>query len=383
MRCRGKGTGGLRLFLLLCVVSGLFVPPCAAQGLAGEMGGLRPRMQAHGLSLNAAYDGEFVRNLDPGLLSPRKDTIYEDDLDLEAELDTGAAGLWPDGTFYVHGLFNHGGQPTATVIGNLQTVSNIEATRNRFSVYEAWYQQAFPAASLSLLAGLHNMNADFYASRLDILFLNASFGIGPEVSENVPTSIFPRAGLGMRLRYGEEQGWYAEAGAYDGDPATRQLSAKEGAMLIAETGLHGAHGSVSGGAWLHTAHKSYAGQGFGNDFGGYALGEGRLLRFAGGAELGGFVQLGWVPARRNAITGYLGAGLHLAGLPWRPDDEFGLATANARSHTGTEHVVELTWRAVLRAGLAVQPSMQWIINPGGDPAAATIRVLLLRFTAWL
>jgi len=104
-----------------------------------------------------------------------------------------------------------------------------------------------------------------------------------------------------------------------------------------------------------------------------------LLSLGGSVDLGGFVQLGWVPKQRNEITRYVGAGLHLSGLPLRRDDEFGLATANAYTRSGTEHVIELTWYAQLYPGLVVQPSMQWIVNPGGNATASTIRVALLRF----
>ncbi|PJC71151.1 MAG: carbohydrate porin, partial [Zetaproteobacteria bacterium CG_4_8_14_3_um_filter_59_5] len=59
--------------------------------------------------------------------------------------------------------------------------------------------------------------------------------------------------------------------------------------------------------------------------------------------------------------------------------EIGLATANAYTRTGTEHAIEMTWRAPLLRGVAMQPAMQWILNPGGNAAASTIRVAMLRF----
>lgn len=352
-----------------------------ADGLGGDMGGLRQQMQSHGLNLDVTYVGEFVRNLDPGPVSQRKDTIYQDNLDLTAALDSEAAGLWPGGTFFIYGLFNHGGFPSATVIGDLQAVSNIETARNQFIIHQAWYEQQLADGAVSLLGGLHDLNSDFYASEYASLFLNSSFGIGPEISGNVATSLFPQAGLGFRLKLTTQDGWYVQTAVYDGDPATRSLSSAEGYMLIAEAGVHPDEGrSYKLGAWQHSAQKSYAGQTFSSDYGLYALADQPLYSFSGGGDLGGFAQFGWVPKKRNEITRYIGAGLHLKGaLPLRRDDELGLAVANAYTRTGTESSIELAWHADLYPGLVLQPSMQWILNPGGDAAASTIRVALLRF----
>lgn len=352
-----------------------------ADGVGGDWEGLRQSMQSHGLSLDVAYTGEFVHNLDPGLVNRRKETLYQDNLDLTAALDSDAAGLWSGGTFFLYGLYNHGSFPSASVIGDLQTASNLEAARNQFIVYQAWYRQQFASDAVSWLAGLHNMNSDFYVSETAGLFLNSSFGIGPELSRNVPASIFSMAGLGTRLRYSPQGAWYVQAGIYDGDPTTRRLSSSEGYMLIAETGIHAKWGGTYKlGVWRHSANKVFASQTFSSDYGIYGIVDQPLFSFPAGGEMGVFLQLGWVPKQRNEVTRYVGAGLRLDGvIPSRRDDALGLAVANAYTRTGTEHSIELTWRAPLVQGLELQPSMQWIVNPGGNAAAPTIRVVLLRF----
>ncbi|PJC70945.1 MAG: carbohydrate porin, partial [Zetaproteobacteria bacterium CG_4_8_14_3_um_filter_59_5] len=145
-----KGRPLLPGLLLLAVLFTPFRAGAEDAGLAGDRGGLQQVLLSHCLSLEAVYTGEFVRNLDPGLVSPRKDTIYQDNLDLTATLDTEAAGLWSGGTAYISGLFNHGGFPTTTVIGDLQAVSNIEAAQNQFIVFEAWYEHTIDDLHLSL-----------------------------------------------------------------------------------------------------------------------------------------------------------------------------------------------------------------------------------------
>lgn len=379
-----------RLVFGLCLLFAMLAPMTGSADERGllwwsdDLSGMRESVAAQGMNMEVAYIGEFVRNLDPGLVSPRKDTIYQDNLDLIATLDTEQAGMWSGGTFFVYGLFNHGGFPSASLIGDLQAASNIEASRNQFILHEAWYEQDYSDGAVSLLAGLHDLNGDFYGSEYAALFINSSFGIGPEVSGNVPTSLFPQASWGLRARVSPGGHWYVQAAVYDGDPATRSMSGIQGYMSIFEAGLTpGGGNSYKAGVWHHSADRTVAGQTFGSDYGVYGLADQRLLSLQGGRELGGFLQLGWVPKQRNDITRYLGAGLHLSGLPLRAGDELGLAVGNAYTRGGTEHVIELTWWAPLLAGVSVQPSMQWIMNPGGNAAAGIMRVALLRFVVVL
>lgn len=353
-------------------------------GITGTWGGMRDAMQEHGLTLDVVHTGEFVRNFDPGLVNTREETIYEDNLDLTATLDMEKAGLWPGGTVFIYGLFNHGGFPSATVIGDLQGLSNIEASRNQFIVQEAWYQQEFMDGRISVLAGLYDLNSEFYVSDYGTLFLNSSPGVGPELSGNVPASIFPKAGLGVRGRIEPVDGLYLQAAGFDGDPQTRSISSTEGAMVIAEGGYSHAKGSYKFGYWLHTADKTFGGQTFKNDYGVYGIIDQKLLSFEDGAAIGAFIQWGWVPQKRNNITKYFGGGLHMHGIiPTRHEDDLGIAIARAYTHVATESTVELTYRLMVAPWLAVQPSFQWIINPGGDNAVSTIKVGLLRFEVTL
>ncbi|MDX8391783.1 MAG: carbohydrate porin [Mariprofundaceae bacterium] len=353
-------------------------------GITGEWGGLRSASEAAGLTLATVYTGEFVRNFDAGLVNGRKETIYHDDLDLTATLDTEKAGLWPGGTLFVYGLFNHGGFPSVDVIGDVQTASNIEASRNQFIVQEAWYQQTWMAGKASVLVGLYDLNSEFYVSDYASLFINSSPGIGAEISGNVPTSLFPKAGLAVRTRIEPADGFYLQVAALDGNPETRSISNTEGTMFIGEGGYAHNKGSYKAGYWMHTADKTFAGQTFKDDYGVYGIIDQELIAFADDAAIAAFLQWGWVPHKRNEITKYFGSGLHMHGLiPGRGEDDLGVAAARAYTHVATETALELTYRLVIAPWLAVQPSFQWIINPGGDNTASAIKVGLLRFEVTL
>lgn len=348
-------------------------------GITGTWNGSRESMEENGISLEAAYIGELAHNFDAGLVNNRKESIYLDNLDLTLTIDTEKAGLWSGGTFFVYGLYNHGGDPSADVIGDLQTASNIEAP-NTFLLYEAWYEQQIADGMFSLLFGFHDMNSEFYVSEYSSLFLNSTPGIGVEIAGNVPISIFAKTGLAVRARIQPIDEWYIQAAVYDGDPATRKLKSNEGKMYIVESGFSSDRGEYKAGYWQHTADKTFNGQTFSSDYGYYGIIDQELVELDGHGTIGGFVRWGAVPEARNEIISHVELGLHMHGIiPTRDEDDFGIAYIRANTHTGHETVYELTYRLAITPWLAVQPSFQLIQNPGGDPAASTIKVGLLRF----
>lgn len=346
--------------------------------LTGDWGGVRSDLEDNGVTFEAVYTGEIARNFDPGLVSNKKETIYLDNLDMTLNIDTEKAGMWSGGTFFVYGLSNSGRDPSGSVIGDLQTASNIEAP-NTIVVYEAWYEQRF-SDSLSLLVGFHDLNSEFYVSEYSSLFLNSSPGIGAEISANVPVSIFARTGLAVRLHVDPTENWYIQTAVYDGDPATRTLKASEGKMYITETGLSSETGTYKLGYWKHTADINFNGKNFSSDYGYYGIVDQELLHLDGDSSIGAFIRWGAVPSDRNAITSHVDFGLHMHGLvSSRAEDDIGVAFIRASTAAGNETVYEFTYRAVLTPWLAAQPSLQWIQNPGAVAANHTVKVALLRF----
>lgn len=359
-----------------------------APGITGSWGGQRDAMEASGLTIEGVYTGEFARNFtaNPVTGNGQVKTVYQTNMDLVIELDTEKAGMWPGGTFHFYGLGNTGSNP-ATYTGDLQGYSNIEAP-NQYIVYEAWFQQVFADGMVSVLGGLHDLNSEFYASEYGGLFLNSSFGIGPDMTGNIAASIFPKAGLGARLRVEPMDGVYVQAAIYDGDPATRGFKAGEGNMVITEAGItNGESNAYKIGYWQHSANVTFAGQNFSKNYGMYGVVDQQLMQFDNGAAIGLFGQYGYSPKARNQIYTYIGAGLHLKGIvPTRGDDELGVGMARADFHAdavGSTKVSETTWEFTYRiqaaAWLAIQPSFQVIQNPGGDPTAPRVKAGLLRF----
>jgi len=346
--------------------------------LTGSWGGFRDSAAARGVTIEAVYTGEFVSNFDRGLVNQKKETIYLDNLDLTVTVDTEKAGLWSGGTLFIYGLRNRGRNPTEDVIGDLHTVSNIEAV-DKFLLYEAWYEQQF-TERFSALVGFHDLNSEFYVSEYSSLFLNSTPGIGPEIAANVTPSIFSKAALGLRLHFDPTDNWYVQAAVYDGDPKTRGFQSEEGEMYILESGVSLGKGTYKVGYWQHTGDIDFNNQSFSHNSGYYTVIDQEIFNFGQDRVIGAFFRWGDVPGNRNEVTSHVDLGLHMHGLiPGRDEDDFGVAYIRANTRTGHEKVVELSYRMVVMPWLSIQPSYQRIENPGGDRDNSTIDVGLLRF----
>lgn len=93
----------------------------------------------------------------------------------------------------------------------------------------------------------------------------------------------------------------------------------------------------------------------------------------------GWVRGGFANSSVNQFGGYAGGGVVQTGaIPGRPDDQLGIAIAIAMNGGSFKRVlrqegvpfarhesnVELTYRAELAPGIAVQPNFQYVFNPG-------------------
>jgi len=98
---------------------------------------------------------------------------------------------------------------------NIETPYNANTTK----LYQAWIQQTFLDERLSVLAGLYDLNSEFYATESSGIFIQPAYGIGAEMAgtgQNGP-SIFPTASFGIRAK-AETAGYYLQAVVLDGVP---------------------------------------------------------------------------------------------------------------------------------------------------------------------
>jgi porin len=406
--------------------------------LTGHWGETRAQITNRGISLEAIYTGEVFSNLSGGL---RRQTVYLDNVDLTLTLDAEKLVGWQGARFSVYGLGNQGGSPSDQV-GDAQVISSIEAF-DTWKLYEAWFQQNLFDHRLSILLGLYEVSSEFDFIQVAQLFTHSSFGTGPDFSQsgkNGP-SIFPTTSLGARVGAKLTNAFYLQTAVLDGvpgdpeDPHGTQIifGDNEGLLVATEIGyLMGIDkkssaptspmreragrrrigrgeqvaydGKIAFGGWFYTAKFDNlvdvdgAGkpiQHTGNH-GIYGLAEQTVQREEGSPTQGLalFVRLGIADTSFNQFGLYTGGGVVYTGLiPKRDEDQLGFAIAaahngsrfkRARRNAGrpvdnAEIALELTYRAHLTPWLAVQPDIQYVINPGTEPAVKNAFLVGIRF----
>ncbi len=385
-----------RISLKVAVLAGIAAGFGSESGLAGPAG--------EAITFDAVYTGEPIRNLDGG---QRTGGTYLDNLDLQIVANRGSIFGIPGLSGMLYVLNNNSAEFSAEYVGDSHVVSNIDAPRG-LRLYEAWLDWAPGSGTTSTRVGLYDLNSEFDSIETGGLFLNSAHGIGPDFSQsglNGP-SIFPVTSLALRVRVGFESGGYGQFAVLDGvpgdpdDPGSNEidLSGDDGALVVAEFGWTANEWrKLAVGAWAYTADfdrlASTGGPQDDGNNGWYAFAD-RTVWQGTSAMAAAYLRAGRAEDRFNPFDTYVGLGTSLTGFAAsRPDDEVGVAVAT--TFTGNEYErarrledldtddyetsIELTYRAPITDWLTLQPDIQYIINPGVDPALDNALVISLRF----
>ena len=233
----------------------------------------------------------------------------------------------------------------------------------------------------------------------------------------------PYGAVGVFAKYAPSARSYVQAAVYDGNPDDSEhgtdirLSRDEGALFYAESGFRwdvrarmaDLPGSLKAGGFYHTDefYDVYEGASFaiGNavgaspsfprnvsgNYGGYLLAEQYLWLDGGNSDSAmqgalAFFRLAIAPEDRNLTELGIDGGLVFKGLvpdrDWdtlsfgmsylKISDDISDAVGDANTAYGTsfklpdyEGLMELSYKVQLTAWWTVQPSVQWVIHPGG------------------
>jgi len=297
-----------------------------------------------------------------------------------------ALGWWQGGTLNIAGMVSHGGTPSVSFAEDIQVYSNIE---NGYfpAFYEIWYRQE--SGKVAFQVGQQDLNAEFMLVDLADVFMNSSFGITPSITCNMPVSTYPNTTLGGFLHVTPSEAWSFKAGVFDGDPGVCEENAYNldfslgnggGVLGIGEWQFNNNAQDKSGylkiGGYYHTAplvDLVDTTSMLGGNYGLYLSAQQKLTSNGGeGKGLGIFLQLGYAPEDRNIVKGYVGTGLHYAGLfSKKIPDRLGLGVAwasmsevaVARDGLPKEEIaLELTWQGWLTEWFFIQPDLQCIIH---------------------
>lgn len=286
--------------------------------------------------------------------------------------------------------------------GDTQVVSNIDAPAGT-RLFEAWIRKTSDDRTSVTTFGIVNLNGIFDTQPNATVFLNASNGIGPEYSQSGP-AIFPVAGLGLVHEWRPMDGFSLRGGLFDGLPGdsdhgsvftSLHLSSDEGVHYVLEAERDFDGGFVKLGHWGYTLRADRV------DGNGTAVRQGTYgqlgldLTHENDPEQGlkGWIRAGAAEDAVFAIGHYLGGGFSYTGLlPGRDSDVAGLAFMRAgfgapyrtaEGVGGFETAIELTYQAQLKPGLVVQPDVQYIVHPSGDPSLRNALVLGVRLRVGL
>jgi porin len=326
-------------------------------------------------------DSEAVSDLGGGL---RRGTVADTVVHAAMALDTQPLGLWGGGRLAASAVHIRSGEPSQDYVGALQPVSNFEA-EPASRLYQLWYRQQFHWSDSQLKAGLIDLNQDFMAADSAAALINASFGLMPTLSANVPASSYPEPGFGIEAA-ATWQAWQFQLGLFQPDPTDRGSLFQHGHLVIGEMGydrtVNGqSWGHYKLGVWQYRQSDTDLVGVPADDAGIYGIVDQTLFR-RGPRDASVFVQAGASSRSANAVPYYLGAGLQLhAPLRRRPNDLFtaGIAHARIRGDNATaETVCELSYIVRLHRFANLQPDLQYVSHPGGRAEVNNALAAILR-----
>lgn len=185
--------------------------------LFGDMGGLRPWLGDHGVTLSLQETSEYLNNLSGGV---KRGGAYDGLTQLGVVVDTQKAFGLPGGTFNASALQIHGTSLSQRNLLTLQSASGIEAD-DTTRLWEIWYQQSLLSGKVDVKIGQQSLDQEFMVSQYAMSFMNLTFGwpILPSVDMPAGGPAYPLSSLGVRVRAKPSDSWTVLAGVFDGNPA--------------------------------------------------------------------------------------------------------------------------------------------------------------------
>ena len=358
-----------------------------------------------GIDLFFDYTGEVMSNVSGG---DHTGTGYNGLASFGIEADLGQALGWEGVTMRLSGMDLHGSGIDSHV-GDMMGVSNIEGYGS-VRLYESWVEKSFAAETLHLRLGL--LLADEEFSTLDTTdpFLNATFGWPEFISMNTVNTgpAFYIPALGVRLLWEPNETWYGQVGVYDGDSFDSpvgddrvnrhglhlELGNGQGTFGMAEVGYRhnqaedadGLPGTYKLGGWWHSGQFDdfSGGASHGGTQGVYGSAEQMVYREYGDQGLVLFLRVGFAPEDRSEVDTSFQVGASYVGLvPGRDIDTAGLGLSHAHISGDlpgrtAETVIELAYDYVMSDDFTIQPSVQWLGDPGATGELDDALVLGLR-----
>lgn len=385
-------------------------PDWNADTLSGDWGGTRSSLYDKGVILEFGHKSDVLSNTSGGI---KRGTAWMGYTEARVNMDLEKLAGWDATTAYIHFHSELGSKFNRDYVDSFVSVNNIEVGTNTAQFLHAWMQKNFFDDSLSVLAGLYAVDAEFYVTDASAVFTQTPYGMANDLGQSGPP-IYPVGALAMRVKYtSPDKNVYAQYALTDGVPGDPnnphgthiKLGNGDGTFSIVEFGYTPQEeaelfNKTAIGFWKYTTRVDDQDPAnvdvFGNPLrrrnqGAYFLAERTLLVEKGHPSQGlsGFVRFG-VASKDIYQSDWTGSlGLHYSGLIAGRDDDIaaiGVTVSHAsdvyqriNASLGSETSVEATYRAQINPWFALQPTLQHVLHPNMNPATKNAWVVGVRF----
>lgn len=381
--------------------------------LFGNWGGMRTKLVRHGIEPSAFLITDPFANIHGGQQVGASDyNLAAVNIHFKTDPLIGIRG----GDFFVGGAVNFGNSLTDEYVGNSYPIQLADVAGNQPRLTYLGYEQRLDRDKVNLRLGRLTVNSleseEFMGSEYFKIFASVGFNLIPQslfFNAN-GASGYPHTTWGARIRYNFDDGFYAEAGAYNGDTKQRvgyqhgiDFSLRGPLFTIGEVGWHQydkAHrdsttnikvgGYYNGGSYSAaegTSTKNVTGL-----YGLYAVVDHQLISFGETQSVNRHMGIvGTFTAepqeRLGTVPWFFDGGLAACGpFSSRPHDvaSIGVVYGNFKNSSSTlqssttilrtsdnEEVLEAGYAFALHPGLSFQPDIQYMMNPRGNSAIPT------------
>jgi porin len=383
----------------------------------------------HGVKFAATYIGEMLGNPSGG---QKQGFVYGGRLNLAVDVDLEKLAGAKQLSFHANIFQIHGDGLSRSNLQNFMVVSGIEALPTT-RLYEVWFEQKWGDRA-SLKAGQLAADTEFFNTKYTDVFTNASLGWPAITSINLPSGgpSPPLAAVGARLAVNVSESWSIQAAVFNGDAAGPGLDdpqqrnryglnfrVNDPPLLLGQVqyswnnkkGDEHLAGALKLGGWRHQGQFSderFASNGrsladptssstpamLSGNYGIWSVIEQQLYRVPGDDDrgIGAFARVSYSPPDRNLIDMFADFGVEWIGpTDARSHDKLGIAVGYARVSKlaraldsdfqqfvspawpvrSSEALITAAYQYEIRPGWSLQPSLQYIVHPGGGSTGPT------------
>lgn len=357
----------------------------------------RAPLLAAGIDLRYNYIGEYFNVVSGGVSNGGS---FNGRLEQTLYLDLEKISGWRGATLHTHVFGIHGKGPGVKHLGDVMSVSNVEALET-VRLFELWIEQSLFDGVLNIRFGQLAADSEFFVSDTASQFFNGTFGWPGTTAANMTGGgpAYPLATPGVRVALKPSDDFLFQAAIYNGSPADPDAEdgqrdnrhglsfrMEDPPLVMAEAQFGyvlGLAGKLKVGGWYEFSDftDKLTDQPVAHNSGVYGVIDQALWKAAFGGAVNFLARVSAAPSRQNEISFYADAGLVFTGLmPGRPNDTLGVAAGYGKVSprlrdrqiadteaviSDYEAVIEVNYSAEIIPGWSIAPDIHYIWNPGG------------------